>query len=62
MNEKENPKCDELTQEELGAIIKYYMECNNLRVFSVFAKLDEKNNLFLNAMGGVNGGEMVTNE
>ena len=62
MNEKENSKCDELTQEELGAIIKYYMEYNNLSAFSLFAKLDEKNNLILNAMGGVNGSEVATNE
>lgn len=53
-----NKEIENFTEKELGAIIKYYMNCNNLRSFCLMARVNNENVFQLNAMGGVMGDEV----
>ena len=53
-----NKEIENFTERELGAIIKYYMNCNNLQVFSLMARLNDEDEIQLNAIGGVKGNEV----
>lgn len=62
MSKEENLEYYKLTEEELGAIIIYYMKCNKLSNFSLMAKKEKDGNITLNAFAGIDGNEVLINE